>query len=86
MELAAGLGFLAVLIFLVVGAILAVPFWFIMKRAGFSPFLALIVLIPIPLLPLLGVMGILAFGRWPAGESGRRSTLQDLMRQVQGGR
>ncbi|WP_178133501.1 hypothetical protein [Vineibacter terrae] len=80
----AGFGALAFVIYLIGVAIVTVPFWFILKRAGFSPYLALLNLILG--LGTLIVMAILAFSRWPAGESGRTSTVQDLMRQVQGGR
>ncbi|HJQ56304.1 MAG TPA: hypothetical protein VJ890_05330 [Vineibacter sp.] len=72
-------------VFYVIGvAIVAVPFWFILKRAGFSPYLTFLNLILG--LGTLIIMAILAFSKWPAGESGRTSTVQDLMRQVQGGR
>ncbi|HEX2888719.1 hypothetical protein [Vineibacter terrae] len=80
----AGFGALAFVIYLIGVAIVTVPFWFILKRAGFSPYLALLNLILG--LGTLIVMAILAFSKWPAGESGRTSTVQDLMRQVQGGR
>ncbi len=80
----AGFGALAFVIYLIGVAIVTVPFWFILKRAGFSPYLALLNLILG--LGTLIIMAILAFSRWPAGESGRTSTVQDLMRQVQGGR
>jgi hypothetical protein len=50
-------------IFVVIGlAIVIVPFWFICKKAGFSPWLSLLVLIyPIGALILLYV---LAFAEW----------------------
>ena len=49
-------------IFMLVGlAILMVPFWFICKKAGFSPWLTFINLVPLGNLVLLY---ILAFGEW----------------------
>jgi hypothetical protein len=80
----AGFGAVFFVFYLIGVAVVAVPFWFILKRAGFSPYLTLLNLILG--LGTLIVMAILAFSRWPAGESGRTSTVQDLMRQVQGGR
>src|SRR5262249_48284005 len=77
----AGIG---IVIYLVVVAILVVPFWFIFKRTGLSPFLSLLNLIPLIGTPI--AMALLAFMRWPAGESGRTSSVQDLMNQAQGGR
>lgn len=49
------------LIILVVLAIFMVPFWFICKKAGFSPWLSLLNLIPLGNLILLYV---LAFAEW----------------------
>lgn len=77
-------GGIAIVIWLVMSAIVVVPFWFIFKRTGLSPFLSLLNLIPA--IGLMISMAILAFVRWPAGESGRTSTLQDFLRQAQGGR
>lgn len=55
------------IILLLVGAIfvfvVALPFWFICKKAGLSPWLSLIVLIPSGVLVLPFV---LAFIEWPA--------------------
>jgi hypothetical protein len=49
-------------VFLLIGiAIVIVPFWFILKKAGFSPWLSLLCLIPGASLILLYV---LAFGQW----------------------
>ena len=66
------MGMLALLpIFLLIGvAIVMVPCWFICKKAGFSPWLSLLNLIPIGNLVLLY---ILAFGEWKvvAGAAGR---------------
>ena len=42
-------------------AIIIIPFWFICKKAGFSPWLSLINIIPLGNLVLLYV---LAFGEW----------------------
>jgi hypothetical protein len=80
----AGLGALFFLFYLIGVVIVGVPFWFILKRAGFSPYLTFLNLILG--LGTLIIMIILAFSKWPAGESGRTSTVQDLMRQFQGGR
>jgi cytochrome c biogenesis protein CcdA len=54
------LAFYAVLILVVLTAIL-IPTWFICKKAGFSPWLAFITLIPVGHLILLYV---LAFADW----------------------
>jgi hypothetical protein len=49
-------------IFIVIGvAVVLVPFWFICKKAGFSPWLSLLNFIPIGNLVLLY---ILAFAEW----------------------
>jgi hypothetical protein len=58
--LAAILGFYLVL-FLVFLAAVIVPFWFILKKAGFSPWLSLINVVPFGTLILLY---ILAFAEW----------------------
>lgn len=42
-------------------AIVIIPFWFILKKAGFSPWLALLNIVPLGTLILLYV---LAFGEW----------------------
>jgi len=57
------LGFLAVLpiIILVALAIVIIPFWFICKKAGFSPWLSLLNVIPLGNLVLIYV---LAFSDW----------------------
>jgi hypothetical protein len=62
---AAGIG-LAMMAFIAIFAIIAViaviiPLWFICKKAGFSPYLSLLVLVPLGSLILLY---ILAFGEW----------------------
>ena len=49
------------LVILVALAILIIPFWFICKKAGFSPWLSLLNLIPLGNLILLYV---LAFAQW----------------------
>ena len=50
------------LIFMVVIlAVLIIPFWFILKKAGFSPWLSLINIVPFGTLILLY---ILAFAEW----------------------
>jgi hypothetical protein len=49
-------------IFMLIGlAIIIVPFWFILKRAGFSPWLSLLNVVPLGTLVLLYV---LAFAEW----------------------
>ncbi len=57
------MGVLAILpIIILIGvAIVLVPFWFICKKAGFSPWLSLLNLIPLGNLVLIY---ILAFGEW----------------------
>ena len=44
-------------------AILVVPFWQIFKKAGFSPWLSLLMLVPLANFVMLFV---LAFASWPA--------------------
>jgi hypothetical protein len=58
--IAAIIGFYFVLIVVIMTAII-VPFWFILKKAGFSSWLALINLVPFGTLILLYV---LAFAEW----------------------
>jgi RsiW-degrading membrane proteinase PrsW (M82 family) len=58
--LAAIIGFYLVFIVVAVVAII-IPFWFILKKAGMSPWLALINLVPFGTLILLYV---LAFANW----------------------
>ncbi len=43
-------------------AILMVPFWFILKKAGFSPWLALLCIVPS--LGTLVLLYVLAFAEW----------------------
>jgi len=47
--------------FVIIMAVIIVPFWFILKKAGFSPWLSLINIVPFGTLILLY---ILAFGEW----------------------
>ena len=61
--IAAYMVFLAVF-FLFVIAILMVPTWFICKKAGFSPWLSLLCLLPS--LGLLVLLYVLAFAEWPS--------------------
>jgi hypothetical protein len=49
-------------IILIVVAILIIPFWFICKKAGFSPWLSLLCLIPS--LGTLVLLYVLAFAEW----------------------
>jgi len=60
------MAFLAIMpIIILVGlAIVIVPFWFILKKAGFSPWLSLLNAIPLGNLILLYV---LAFAEWKVG-------------------
>ncbi|MGB7264294.1 MAG: hypothetical protein WBC92_02200 [Terracidiphilus sp.] len=48
--------------FLVVVALLMVPCWFILKKAGFSPWLSLLCIVPS--LGTLVLLYVLAFGEW----------------------
>jgi hypothetical protein len=61
------IGNMEILVILVLGFVLTlvqvVPFWFICKKAGMSPWLSLIALIPLGVLILSFV---LAFGEWPS--------------------
>jgi Zn-dependent protease with chaperone function len=50
-------GFFGIIITIVV----LIPYWFIFKKAGFSPFLALLMFLPIINIAMLYV---LAFSRW----------------------
>ena len=43
-------------------AILMVPFWFILKKAGFTPWLSLVCLVPT--LGVLVLLYVLAFAEW----------------------
>lgn len=49
------------IIFLVIMAVLVIPYWFIWKKAGFSPWLSLLMFIPMVNLVMLYV---LAFTQW----------------------
>ncbi len=59
----AAMGFLALLpLFIVIGVVVVmVPTWFICRKAGFSPWLSLLMLVPLGNLVLLYV---LAFSEW----------------------
>ena len=48
-------------IFVIAVVVVIIPFWFICKKAGFSPWLALLNIVPFGTLILLY---ILAFGEW----------------------
>lgn len=54
------------LLYLIFAAIAVIPFWKICERVGHSPWLSLLVLIP-----LVNIIFIyyLAFGEWPRGGS-----------------
>jgi hypothetical protein len=57
-----------ILIVSIVGlAIIVIPFWFICKKAGFSPWLTLLNIIPLGNLVLIYV---LAFGEWKVAPAG----------------
>lgn len=58
--IAAVIGFYLVFIAVIMAAII-VPFWFILKKAGFSPWLSFINIVPLGTLILLYV---LAFAEW----------------------
>jgi hypothetical protein len=58
--IAAVVGFYFVLIVVIMAAVM-VPFWFILKKAGFSPWLSFINIVPFGTLILLYV---LAFAEW----------------------
>jgi RsiW-degrading membrane proteinase PrsW (M82 family) len=58
--IAAIIGFYMVF-FVVLMAIVILPFWFILKKAGFSPWLSLINVVPLGTLILLYIV---AFGEW----------------------
>jgi len=55
-----GGGPLVMLVFL---ALIVVPFWFIFKKAGYSPWFSLLMVVP--LLNIL-MLFFLAFSQWPA--------------------
>ena len=50
------------IIFLVCLAVIIIPFWFICKKAGFSPWLSLLCIIPS--LGTLVLLYVLAFAEW----------------------
>lgn len=51
-------------IFALIGvAVLLIPYWFIWKKAGFSPWLCLLMVVP---LANLAMLYVLAFADWPA--------------------
>ncbi len=54
-------------------AVGVIPFWFICKRAGLSPWLSLIMMIPLGAIVL---PYILAFIEWPVLRSGRSFATQ----------
>jgi uncharacterized membrane protein YhaH (DUF805 family) len=59
------------IIFLVIIAIIMVPCWFILKKAGFTPWLCLLCLIPS--IGLVVLLYVLAFADWkvaPAPQAG----------------
>jgi hypothetical protein len=58
--IAAVIGFYLIF-FVIFEAVIIVPFWFILKKAGFSPWLSLINIVPFGTLILLYV---LAFAEW----------------------
>lgn len=67
------MAFMAIIPFLIlIGiAIVMIPFWFILKKAGFTPWLSLLCLIPS--LGVLVLLYILAFAEWkvvPAAQPG----------------
>ena len=77
-------GGIGLIIMLVVAAAVIFAMWRILQRAGFNPWLSLLILVP----PVGGaaVIAMLAFRTWPTGEAAVHSTFQDVVKQVQGGR
>ena len=65
-EMGGGPSFGGLIWLLIIAALTIVPFWKILPRAGLSPWLALVTIIPLGTLVLLWV---LAFKRWP-GDAG----------------
>lgn len=69
----------SLLITLAFSLLLLIPFWRIYARAGLSPWLSLLVLVPYVGLP--AAAAVLAFRPWPNGESrrfaGARSAAQE---------
>ena len=53
---------------LLYSALTVVPFWLILRRAGFNPLPALLVFVP--LIGHIAVFGLLALRRWPATPRG----------------
>ena len=53
---------LHLLLIVIIGFVVLVPFWQIFKKAGFSPWLSLLTMIP---LAGLFVLYYVAFARWP---------------------
>lgn len=62
-----------ILLFLVLGAIIVVPFWRLFQRTGHSGALGLLMMIPLANLIMLYV---LAFGDWPVDAELRRERRQ----------
>jgi CHASE2 domain-containing sensor protein len=59
---------MGILLGLVSLALLTIPLWRIMQRAGFSPWLSLLALVPVVNVIALWLF---AFGRWPAVDGDR---------------
>ena len=60
-----GGGPLMMLIFI---GLIVVPFWFIFKKIGYSPWLSLLMAVP---LVNIAMLFFLAFSQWPAGRGQR---------------
>jgi hypothetical protein len=58
-----GISILQLLIICIYILIVVIPFWQIFKKAGYSPWLSLLMLIPVV---NLGMLYFLAFASWPA--------------------
>lgn len=58
-----GIGAFGPVMMLVMAAVVIVPFWFIFAKAGFSQWLALLILVPLVNVILLYY---LAFAKWPS--------------------
>ncbi len=59
------------IIFLVVILIIIVPFWFICKKAGYSPWLSMLCLIPS--IGMLVLLYVLAFGEWKVAPASQQA-------------
>ena len=56
------------LMMLIFVGLIVVPFWFIFKKIGYSPWFSLLMVVP---LINIGVLFFLAFAQWPASRGQR---------------